>query len=427
MVVQTVIERPRWQMAPAYLATSYLFVVCWLPVTSRLAAGRWTAISCMTLFAAATVLGTVLPVFRLPEPTGRHAIGTVTLLLIDPKRKELRGSTPQGQRELMVQVWYPAESTGPGQAYRSRAEAALSHQHLTLVRTHAAEGVPSARSPERFPLIVFSPSWTGRRNQNSVQAEELASHGFIVVGMDHPYGTDLTLFPDGRTAKTTLGTFMDFSTEETLKAGQQAAEEELRVRTADARFVLDEMERCNRSDPAGLLTGRIDTSRVGIFGHSFGGAVAAEVCRTDSRFKAGLNYDGFIFGGALEKVIGKPFLVLFDDTPVPSASMVEAAMGRTRRELSFTAENVKCLRHALSGEDSKVVTVLGTRHMNFCDSSLYSSMRRITHTGPISPQRALEIINACTLSFFRKHLEGEDDRLLRTSPSRYPEVVIEQL
>ena len=184
----------------------------------------------------------------------------------------------------------------------------LLKQHLALAQTHATPGVPIAGRPSRFPLLLFAPSWTGRRNQNTVQAEELASHGFIVVGIDHPYCTDLTIFPDGRRAHSTLPEFMDWSSDETVAACVRDANAQLSLRTADARFVLDEIERLNRNDPDGLFTGRLDTERVGIFGHSFGGAVAAEACRTDARFKAGANYDGLLFGDVLEQGIGKPFL-----------------------------------------------------------------------------------------------------------------------
>jgi len=63
----------------------------------------------------------------------------------------------------MIQVWYPAERSGPGQAYRTRAETDLKKQHLSLVTTHAAPGVPVATARASYPLVIFSPSWTGRR------------------------------------------------------------------------------------------------------------------------------------------------------------------------------------------------------------------------------------------------------------------------
>src|SRR5262249_43974891 len=210
------------------------------------------------------------------------------------------------------QVWYPAEWAGPGRPYRTPAETEFKKRHLALVKTNAATGVPVASAQARYPVVIFSPAWTGRRNQNTVQAEELASHGFVVVGIDHPYGTDLTIFPDGRMARTTLGDFLDCATDETVQESVRTAEAQLRIRAADVCFVLDELERLDRSDLQDILTGRLDTSRVGIFGHSFGGAVAAEVCLIDARFQAGINLDGLIFGEPTRQRIGKPFLFLCD-------------------------------------------------------------------------------------------------------------------
>ena len=62
--------------------------------------------------------------------------------------------------------------------------------------------------------------------------------------------------------------------------------------------------------------------------------------------------------------------------------------------------------------------------MNFCDSPLYSPLRRLTHAGRIRPERAMEIINACLLSFFQTYLNGHDDHLLVAPCPRYPEVEI---
>jgi dienelactone hydrolase len=297
---------------------------------------------------------------------------------------------------------------------------------LALVRTHAATGVPLARARGRYPVVLFSPSWIGRRDQNTVQVEELASHGFLVVGVDHPYGTALTVFPDGRKAETALGEWMDYSSDESFQACLRAAEAQLQIRAADVRFVLDELERLDRGDPSELLTGRVDTSRVGVFGHSFGGAVAAEVCLTDPRFKAGVDLDGVFFGGPKTKAIGKPFLVFSEDTPVPTPAQVAAATGRSRRELTLYADDDRAIRQGLSESGGYFVTIQGTSHMSYCDSPLYSPLRRLTRAGPIRREKGIEIINAYVLAFFRANLLGENASLLGTMPSPYPEVEFER-
>src|SRR5262245_49324243 len=229
LALQVTVEGPRWHLGPAYLLAIYLFVVCSWARAPALGLGRTAGACGMGLLATAALLGTVLPVFRLPDPTGAHSVGTVTLHLVDLSRQEPH-CAPPGHRELMIQVWYPAQTSGPGVAYCAPAETSLKKQQLTLVRTHAVRGAAVASGRRQYPVVICAPSWTGRKNQNTVQAEEMASHGFIVVGVDHPYGTELTRFPDGRVVRTTLGAPLDYSTDEALATSVRSAEAELRVR-----------------------------------------------------------------------------------------------------------------------------------------------------------------------------------------------------
>ena len=344
-------------MAPGYLVTAGLLAACCRP--HRIQPGRWSALLAIGLLLGAAAVGTVLPVFELPKPTGPYPIGTVTWHLIDAARPETQSNRPGEPRELMIQIWYPAEFAGPGQAYRTRAETDLKKAHLALVKTHAATGVPVAAAQARYPVVLFSPAWMGRRNQNTVQEEELASHGFVVVGIDHPYDTELTVFPDGRTAWTTVGDILDFSSDDALQASIQTTETRLRIRVADVRFVLDELERRDQSDPQHLLTGRLDTSRAGIFGHSFGGAVAAEVCLLDPRFQAGIDFDGYFFGKSLTQPIGKPFMLVTNAFLDTTPAALEASSGPAHRELAFLVHNEECICAALSGCRGYVLRVDG--------------------------------------------------------------------
>lgn len=422
MVLQIALEGSRWHMGPAYVVTGCL-VLTW-PWSRVLVRRRWTALCGIALLAGAAIAGTVLPVFELPNPTGPYPIGTISLHLVDPTRGEAH--RPGEPREVMVQVWYPAQCSGPGQAYRTAAETEFKKRHLALVRTHAAAGVPVADAVPRYPLVLFSPSWTGRRNQNTVQAEELASHGFVVAGIDHPYGTDLTIFPDGRVVRTSLGELLDYSSDQALEASLRSAEAELQIRAGDAGFVVEALEGLRRSDPENPLGGRIDTARAGIFGHSFGGAVTAEVCRSNPRFVAGIDLDGLLFGEVVRTGIGKPFLTLADYSPVSLSTQLERAQGASRRELLFLLQNRQALDSCLAECQGYLVGIRGVSHMNFCDSPLYSPVKRLTHAGPIGRERAMEIINAYVVSFFQTHLQGKPADLDALSRS-YPEVDSERV
>jgi predicted dienelactone hydrolase len=424
LATHIVFEGVRWHLAPAYLVTIALVIV--LAGTNLPTATRWPLILGFICLASSAVVGSVLPVFAMPRPTGPHQVGTVTLHLIDNSRHETLGETPTGYRELMVQVWYPSDVRGPGRPYRSFNEVAFPKDHLALVLTHASEGVPMSKSQLRFPIVLFSPSWIGRRNQNTVQAVELASHGFVVVGIDHPFCTDLTIFPDGRQARTILGEPLDFASDETFVLKSQLAENQVRIRAADVRFVLDQFELINQDDPMKHFTGRLDIERTAVFGHSFGGAVAAEVCSQDPRVKLGANLDGFVYGSSLATGFRKPFLVIETDMPCPTAEQIALAKGSNRRHLSFIAENTHAIRAGMSMAGGYWISIRGTTHMNFCDSPLYTPIKSLSHAGPIAPSRAWEIINAALLKFFL-NLGEINDNAGSELRRRFPEINIEKL
>ena len=141
MISQIKVEGHRWQMYPAYLVTAWLFLSSIWPRTAEL--GMWTGVAGLGCLLGAATMGTILPVFEFPTPRGPFVIGTVSRHLVDMNREETQGDRPGAHRELMVQIWYPAERRGPGEAYRLRRELPFKKEHLALVRTHAAAGVPS--------------------------------------------------------------------------------------------------------------------------------------------------------------------------------------------------------------------------------------------------------------------------------------------
>ncbi len=417
--IQIMFEGHRWQFYPAYIVTAWLV----LTLISKRSRSRdlWTIGAGIGGMLVSAVLCSVLPVFRFPTPTGRFPVGTVSRHLVDTSRQETQNSQPGLHRELMIQIWYPAEHHGPGEHYRPRSEMPLKKQHLSLVRTHAASGVPIARKPGRYPVLIFSPAWTGSRKQNTFQVVELASHGFVVVGIDHPYMSGLTVFPDGRVIKTKLDVWLDFSSAESFAESSRVVEDQLRICAADARFVLDTLEGLAENDPAGLLTGHLDTSRVGIFGHSFGGAVAAEACRLDPRFRAAIDLDGCLFGESASAGVEQPFMVMSSQGLPPTASELANSTGERHRYFAFVDRSERMIRRKLEANGGYFLRIEGTRHMNFCDSALYSPLERLTGAGPIDVNRAMRIINDYTLAFFNEFIIDRHQALLSGPAPQYPE------
>lgn len=411
------LEGIRWQMLPAYILSVLLCAwELWQPLRLGAVAGV-TSLGCLLMAAC---LSALVPVFDFPPLTGAFPVGTVLTPLKDSTRAEAFSGDPGATRELMIQIWYPAAGQGSRARYAPSAEHSFKKSHLALVQTHASSGPGVSPRQARYPLLIFCPSWTGGKSQNTFQVEELASHGFIVVGLDHPYGTSATYFPDGRVIGTRLGSWLELSSEETLRQSMRIAENELLVRARDAMFVRNTLAEMNDHDPRGLLTGRIDLERTGIFGHSFGGAVAAQVCVLDSRFRAGIDMDGLLFGEAADAGVRQPFFFMSDDTPVPESDLDSPNPPR-RRNAALQKRDAMRIRQSLTRYGGYDMTISGTFHMNFCDSPLYSRLKRFTGAGPIDAARAMRIVNDYTLAFFQQHLNGVHQPLLDGPSPDYPE------
>jgi len=144
----------------------------------------------------------------LPEPTGRCPVGTTSLWLRDTSRPD-PWAAGVNARELMVSLWYPATpSDGRRAWYMTPAESELQLTSrgitgvppgvLSTTRTNAVSDAKPAGLQRALPLVVLSPGFTNSRSALTALAEDLASHGYVVAGIDHTYESFATAFPDGR-------------------------------------------------------------------------------------------------------------------------------------------------------------------------------------------------------------------------------------
>lgn len=218
-----------------------------------------------------------------PKPAGRFAVGSTSRILTDNSRTNRYGIKTNSS--FMGTLWYPAESPEVGTFHGSSSESAVagdrnlyaywgwSSQWTNLVPQFIAYSLPDAPMASgegRFPVILYSHGWTCDRRLNSQNAEELASHGYIVAAVDHE-DCHATTFPDYR------GTRF-------VPPGSVLPSSRLALsRLLDIQVLLDELSRMDSSDP--LVRGRLDLERIGMIGMSYGGGTAAETCRRESRVK----------------------------------------------------------------------------------------------------------------------------------------------
>lgn len=409
-IAQIGTEGSRWQMYPAYAVAAALALIAtvqYLPLHSttplRIAIG-------IALLLSAVVLGSLFPIFSLPDPGGPDAIGTVTRQWFRATHDPHEQLDAQDSRKLTVQFWYPAvrDPAARPAPYRTNSTGKLMARYLQLVPTHSQLDVPVAPSQRTYPVILFSPMWNSGRTQNTFEFEMLASHGFVVASIEHPQD--------------------DAQQDASYSSADSVSRKDVEVfrRANDVRFVLDQLAKMNNSDPAHLMTGRLDLSRVGITGHSFGGAAAAESCWLDPRIKAGINMDGTMFGQVGDVGASQPFFFMFSDGPVsPPESALNSSDTGTRYQTQIDYRDAKRDEAWFREHGGYRLLIRGSLHLNYSDKPMYSPIKKLTDGGSIDPGRAMQIINAYTLAFFEKHLNNRTEPLLDGPSGLYPEVEFE--
>jgi alpha-beta hydrolase superfamily lysophospholipase len=388
------------------------------------------------------------PGFELPPLTGPYQVATTSWRLTDTSRQETFSETG-GLRQVEVLAWYPAAGPRKGALApylreglaEVRSFAALlrapetSFDGLHAVRTHAElDGAPAAR-PAKFPALVFSHGYTGIPSAYTALLEDLASHGFVVLSVVHPYEATAATLSDGRVVSLLdqAGTlrqgirdvFAEWGPEdETMAAVTREAAEGERLRLLrgylsglrhtdialrrwadDTKLVLDRLASLPSTSLPGRLAGRIDLNRLGVFGHSMGGVTAGQFCVEDRRCRAGLNLDGIPqYGTMIDKVLQRPFLMVYSARP-----------GRTGASDAI-------YRRAASPYYR--VDVRDTLHLEFSDMPFWAgALRKRGALGTMAPARASAITRAIVREYFWQELLGRRSPLLAGEPV-FPEVTV---
>jgi len=267
--------------------------------------------------------------------------------------------------------------------------------------SHALPGVPLAANEPAYPVLIYSHGG-GFRRQNTDKALELASHGYVVMSVDHPW-TTASVFPNGQVV---VGTGVCADThacfQPTLTNGIR-----------DLQFVSDELSRLNTADVP--FAGRLDLERLGVFGFSLGCVMVAEFCRIDPRCKALVLFD---CGPTLDLStnlsqlgLQKPFLSMNDAIsvgPVPPT-----LLGRPLPipgSAEWVAASRSLFTHAIN--NAYWFQIQDSGHQSFQDRGTLISDPSLT-IDPTPASRAQSLaIRACTVSFFDKYLKNQDDHLL---------------
>jgi dienelactone hydrolase len=324
--------------------------------------------------------GVVITFTPAVPPSGIYAVGMASADLPPPAQGD---RTPA----VSVRLWYPADISIDAPRHRRGA--------LSLVRAH--ENAPLAATPQQFPVILYAPSWNSRRDDNTIRAANLASHGYVVVAFD-----DVVHDPEGLTGPEgedrTSG--VDFASADVYTRTRPLADARAAREARKASLILDRLA-------ADAQWGkRLALSHVGFLGFSFGGAAAAESTWLDPRIAATVNIDGWVFGKALSEGVKGPYLVFWSDMPVPyndpSVSESEARLTRENMALEFRQQQLP---------DKFGFMIKGLGHLDFTDRLTYAHERF-----QFDRVQMRNVIDAYLLDFFGTYLQGHQPALLKSPP-----------
>ncbi|HSL42690.1 MAG TPA: alpha/beta fold hydrolase [Anaerolineales bacterium] len=337
------------------------------------------------------------PQLELPAPDGSYAVGQTVIHWVDASRPEVLTEDPNDVREVVALAWYPAEAgTGAQTGYfpnldrlsqalvESKEVAWWEVAALRFVRSQILIDAIPLKGEGPFPVVIFSPGNGTNMEFYSSLAGEIASHGYVVLGLNHPYDVPAVELSSGDVA---VYEKEQWSLEP--EAHQVYTAERIKVRTADMLYVLDQLDDMNS---AGRFAGILDLGSVVAAGHSLGGITASEACKADTRFKACLNYDGLQQGG--------PF------------SMDEAAIPPEQPFLFLTKEaelHPRLLERFESTPESYWVVVHSASHQSFTDGPMLQSF---LWPGPNQAGRWMDLIQQYSLAFLDHTLKGQPRDLL---------------
>ncbi|MCU6709920.1 carboxylic ester hydrolase [Paenibacillus sp. J5C_2022] len=413
-----------WRMIPSYFVLLLLTLQVFIKPGNTMVSKKREVqlLKGAGIVAAATaivILPMLFPILTFPKPTGEYAVGTQAFHLIDQNRKEFVVPNSQVYRELMVQVYYPAEKdSGTPAPYYENIDALtkqlsvtqgfpyIATTHLGLTKTHSFTNATPLQATEKFPLLLFAHGMSLYSQQNTFQLEELASHGYVIVALNFTGDAATTVFPDGDQ--------VDFTPiENTITF----LNNRIKLWEQDAAFVLDEVIKADFDNKFKPIAALIDYDHIGMLGHSFGGATSAQMLVKDNRIKAAIDMDGGLYGDPMPKDgPGKPFMLMNAEASIKFMEEANSQEPGNRDELFVESY----LRNKTIEKPGVYTTLIPkTNHGSFTDLAAVSP---IINEAGADVNAIYQLINEMALGFFDKHLKGINDNKIKEIQEDHPEI-----
>ena len=309
LILHLTLEISIWQLYPSYIAMT-LSIAMLMFLTLKINGFQHkrsiriiTVVITLLFIMLSSISKYAFPVLAMPLPSGDFPIGTESFVITDENRDELYGA--EGKRKIKIQIWYPAESTeghdlvpwiedGRVVAQALAVDNGLASfmlNHTEQIMSNSYLEAPISESSYDYPIVVISHGWRGFRNLHTDLAEELASIGYIVIGIDHTYGSVATVFSDEEIAYLNLEALPDRE-ETTDFIGY--ANTLVNTYAGDITLVLDELERMNSGEVVTRFQTKFDLDNIGLLGHSTGSGAGVQVAINDDRIKALFGMDAWV-------------------------------------------------------------------------------------------------------------------------------------
>ena len=388
----------KWRFVPVLVFLAILLVIAALAMPAKRnqesrpkkpGAAVASCVLCILAFSLLLVPAFVFTGYSGLPVSGQHQTGESSAILIDSSRTdpfEQDGSF----REVPVHLYFPADAAGG----------------------------------ERFPLVVFSHGAFGYYQSNTSTYMELASNGYVVAALDHPHHAFFTRDTEGKTVLADMdfiSTAMNLNSMDDREVQYALYRDWMALRTADMNFAVDEIKTAAQTGAADeswyisekdggaiqTVLGMTDVSRIGLMGHSMGGATAVQLGRERSDIAAVIDLDGTMLGEYVGVENGE-MLVRDDPYTVPVLDLNNWESYNNNEEYiarGFPYPNVEVVGHAADGFS---VGIRDSRHMDFTDLPLLSPfLGKMLGSGERSTEETMTIVNSLVLSFFNCYLKGE--------------------
>lgn len=324
--------------------------------------------------------GILFPQFNPVASTGPYAVDTTSVTFVDTSRVDPFSETGEN-RKLTVQFWYPAIDEGSN----------------------------------TFPFVVFSHGSFGYRGSNLSTFKDLASNGYVIGSIDHSYHAFFAQHNDGSTTLANMDFLNDAinitNGDYDEKTSYNKTHEWLDLRTGDMNFVLNKILSNVNSEIPESVYALINSEKIGLFGHSLGGAAAAQLGRKRLDVDAVIVIDGTMIGE--EIAFENEHAILITETyPIPLLNFYNDSHYEDAKLQGTAYNNLSASAQAIEAYD---VVVRGSGHLNFTDLPLFSpALARLLGTGEVDSQYCIETMNQIILDFFDHTLKDAKGLHLQT-------------